>query len=61
VAWDESLSEFFVRDGVAPLDQFDRIVSAVAREYGDRLFLSPSTAYFEIPNELLAALRDASR
>jgi hypothetical protein len=36
------------------VDDFNRIVSAVAREYGDQLVLSALTAYVDLPSETIA-------
>ena len=38
------------------VDEFKQIVSAVAREYGDQLTLSQSTAYVDMPHEIIAAI-----
>lgn len=57
VAWHEACSELYARDGLPPAEQFKRIVGAVEREYGDRLALSPSTTFVDLPNDMVAALR----
>jgi hypothetical protein len=45
---------------LSTLDQFQRIVAAVAREDGDQLILSRSTEYVDIPDDMITALRESS-
>jgi hypothetical protein len=58
VRWDELKGELYVKDNLefTPVTDFNRIVSAVAREYGDELVLSASTAYVDLPNDIVTAL-----
>jgi hypothetical protein len=44
-----------------PVTDFNRIVSAVAREYGDQLVLTASTAYVDLPSDTVAELRGAPK
>jgi hypothetical protein len=62
VAWDDLRGEFYVRQNPEsnPVDEFKRIIAAVAREYGEKLTLSPSTLYLDIPNDMIAALRESA-
>src|SRR5690348_14688039 len=50
VRWDELKGELYVKDNpeFTPVADFNRIVAAVAREYGDELVLSASTAYVDL-------------
>jgi hypothetical protein len=57
VAWNEPCGELFARDALTHVEQFKRIVGAVAREYGDQLILLPSTAFVDVPEQLIAELR----
>ena len=57
VAWDEACGELYARDVLTPLEQFNRIVRAVAREYGDRLTFTSATAFVDLPGDLIAVLR----
>jgi hypothetical protein len=59
VQWDVLCGELYVRDvpELSTVDEFRRIVAAVAREYSDQLILSPSTMYVDIPSDTIAALR----
>jgi hypothetical protein len=61
VAWDELRTELYVRDALesSPVDEFKRIVAAVAREYGDHLILEASTLFVDIPSDTIAALRES--
>jgi hypothetical protein len=60
VRWDDLCGELYVHDvpEFSNADEFKEIVAAVAREYGDQLILSPSTAYVDIPRDVIASLRD---
>ena len=56
VRWDELSNELYVTgDALTAIEEFRLIISAVAREHGDRLILSPSTAYVDVPSEMIAA------
>ena len=59
VQWDDLCGELYVHNvpDVTTLDEFKRILAAVAGEYGDQLILSPSTEYVDIPSGMIAALR----
>ena len=60
VRWDDLCGELYVHDvpEFSNVDEFKDIVAAVAREYGDQLILSPSTAYVDIPSDVIAASRE---
>jgi hypothetical protein len=60
VRWDDVCGELYVHDvpEFSNVDEFKEIVAAVAREYGDQLILSPSTAYVDVPSDVIAALRE---
>lgn len=60
VAWDETCGELYPRDALTPVEGFDRIIAAVAPEYGDKLTLSPSTVFVELPSSLIAVLRGSA-
>jgi hypothetical protein len=62
VRWDDLCGELYVYDApkFSNVDEFKQIVAAVAREYDDRLVLSSSTVYVDIPSEVIAALREAA-
>jgi len=61
VRWDGLCGEFYVHDvpEFSTLDEFKEIVATVAREYGDELIFSASTVFVDIPNDLIAALRES--
>ena len=60
VRWDDLCGELYVHDvpEFSNVDEFQEIVAAVAREYGDQLILSSSTAYIDIPSDVIVALRE---
>jgi hypothetical protein len=62
VRWDDLCGELYVHDvpEFSTVDEYKQIVAAVAREYGDQLILSPSTAYVDIPSDVKAALRESA-
>ncbi len=62
VRWDGLCGELYVHDApeFSTVDEFQLIVAAVAREYGDQLVLSPSTVYVDISTDVIAALREAA-
>jgi hypothetical protein len=60
VAWDERRGQLYARDLFTDAEQFKRIVSAVASEYGDQLVLAPSTVFVDLPESIIVALRDSS-
>lgn len=60
VAWDEACAELYARDSLTPVEQFKRIVGAVEREYGDKLKLSPSTAFVDLPSNIITVLRESA-
>jgi hypothetical protein len=62
VRWDEHDAELYVAyvggvPDITLVEDFRLIVSAVASEHGDRLVLSPSTAFVGAPSEVVAILR----
>jgi hypothetical protein len=62
VRWDGLCGEFYVHDvpEFSTVDEFKEIIAAVSREYGDKLILSAATVYVDIPNALIAALRESA-
>jgi|SRR5580658_1669586 hypothetical protein len=60
VRWDDLCGELYVHDvpEFSTVDEYKQIVAAVAREYGDQLILSPSTAYVDVPSDVITALRE---
>jgi hypothetical protein len=60
VRWDELTGELYVLEvsNFTFLDEFKQIVTAVEREYSDKLMLSASTAYVDIPMDWVATLRE---
>jgi hypothetical protein len=62
VRWDTSDRGLYVLpvDGFTPLDEFNQIISAVAREYRDSLVIEESSI-LDIPTELVEKLREISR
>jgi hypothetical protein len=63
VRWDGLCGEFYVHDvpEFSTLDEFKEIIATVAHEYGDELIFSASTVFVDIPNDLIAALRESTR
>jgi hypothetical protein len=62
VRWDERNRELYVLEvpGFDVPAEFKQIIAAVAREYGDRLVLSPLTEYVGLPDKLIAAFGKAA-
>jgi len=62
VRWDGLCGEFYVHDvpEFSTLDEFKEIIAAVSRRYGDKLILSASTVFVNIPSALIAALREST-
>jgi hypothetical protein len=60
VAWEDSIGELYVHDQTTPVEEFKRILAAVADEYGDRLLLSSVTSYVGVSSDVIAALQDSS-
>jgi hypothetical protein len=62
VRWDGLCGEFYVHDvpEFSTLDEFKEIIAAVSREYGDKLILSASTVFADIPSALITALREST-
>jgi len=62
VRWDSLCGEFYVHDvpEFSTLDEFREIIAAVACDYGDKLILSSATVYVDIPNALIAAMREST-
>jgi hypothetical protein len=60
VRWDDLCGELYVHDApeFSTVDEFQQIVAAVAREYGDQLMLSSSTSYVAVPSDVITALRE---
>lgn len=59
VAWDDVTGEFYVRQDheCNPVDDFRRIAAALEREYAEKLTISPSTSYIDVPSGIIDALR----
>ena len=55
-----SLEYFPVRAIKTGMLYSKEIIAAVSREYGDKLILSAATVYVDIPNALIAALRESA-
>lgn len=62
VRWDDHTGELYVDvvSEITSLDEFKLMVAAVAREHGQHLVLSPVTVYVDVPNSVVAALREAT-
>jgi hypothetical protein len=60
VRWDDVCGELYVHDvpEFSTVDEFQQIVAAVAREYGDQLIFASSTAFVDIPSDVIVALRE---
>jgi hypothetical protein len=66
VRWDEHNAELYVAyvggvPDITLIEDFRLIVSSVAIEHGDRLVLSPSTAFVGVPSEAVVELRRMDR
>jgi len=59
VRWDADKQELYMLEvpGFTPEREFNQIISAVQREYGQNLLLTDSTVFAGIPALIVAAIR----
>jgi hypothetical protein len=57
VRWDDLSRELYVTGDpeLTEVEEFRLIIRAVDSEHGDRLIVSPSTAFVDVPSEMAAA------